>query len=143
MAIYFCVTDAQALVCLGELPDDAAAEAAASRLGISLRFVVAQTAAVLLLRRLQLFGALEPLPGLAWFTHFEWDGKLYLLEELGSREEAEAILASCDDEPVALLDPVQMRAWSDVLVAGLRTPTSTAGSGRGRAGGRGAISRAP
>ncbi len=120
MPIYFCVTDQRALACLGEQPDDGAAEAVAMRCGIASRFLVPQAAAVLLLRRLQLFGGLEPLPGLCWFTHFEWDGKLYLLEELGSREEAEAILASCDDEPVALLDPAQMQAWSITLASGLR-----------------------
>ncbi len=120
MPIYFCVTERQELACLGEHADDHAAEDAAARCGIALRFMVPQMAAVLLLRRLQLFGGLEPLPGLSWFTHFEWDGKLYLLEELGSREEAEAILASCDDEPVALLDPAQMRAWSITLAGGLR-----------------------
>jgi hypothetical protein len=55
------------------------------------------------------------LPGLCWFTHFEWDGKLYLLEELGSREEAAAMLNSCDHESVALLDRAQMRRWTTVL----------------------------
>lgn len=123
MTIYFCVTEQGDLACLGEHADQTAAEAAAARCGIALRFLFPKTTAVLLLRRLQLFGALEPLPGLAWFTHFEWDGKLYLLEELGSRDEAEAILASCDDEPVALLGPDQMRLWAAVLANGLRRPT--------------------
>lgn len=122
MPIFFCVTEQAELACLGEQPDEQSAEHAAARCGIALRFLIQQTTAVLLLRRLQLFGGLEPLPGLAWFVHFEWDGKLYLLEELGSRDEAEAILASCDDEPVALLDPVQMRSWSATLTGGLRKP---------------------
>lgn len=142
MPIYFCVTDERALTCLGEQPNDDTAVAVAGRCRIEMRLLLSQTAAVLLLRRLQLFGALEPLPGLAWFTHLEWDGKLYLLEELGSRDEAEAILASCDDEPVALLDPAQMRVWSAVLANGLRNSTSPAGSGPGTAGGRGVISPA-
>jgi len=62
-----------------------------------------------------LFTGLDALPGLCWFGHFEWDGKLYLLEELGSRDEAAAMLNSCDHEPVALLDQAQMRLWMTVL----------------------------
>ncbi len=122
MPIFFCVTEQGQLACLGEQSDEPQAEAAATDQGLELRFLVSQSAAVLLLRRLHLFGGLEPLPGLAWFTHFEWDGKLYLLEELGSRDEAEAILASCDDEPVALLGPAEMRAWAGALARGLRMP---------------------
>lgn len=122
MPIFFCVTEQGQLACLGEQADEALAESAAAARGLELRFLLSQSAAVLLLRRLHLFGGLEPLPGLAWFTHFEWDGKLYLLEELGSRDEAEAILASCDDEPVALLGPAEMRSWAVELERGLRTP---------------------
>lgn len=122
MPIFFCVTEQRELACLGEQVDEPQAEAAASDQGLELRFLLSQSTAVLLLRRLHLFGGLEPLPGLAWFTHFEWDGKLYLLEELGSRDEAEAILASCDDEPVALLGPAEMQAWAITLTQGLRTP---------------------
>jgi hypothetical protein len=122
MPIFFCVTEQEQLACLGEQADEVQAESAAERLGLELRFLISQSVAVLLLRRLHLFGGLEPLPGLAWFTHFEWDGKLYLLEELGSRVEAEAILASCDDEPVALLGPAEMQAWAAELERGLRTP---------------------
>lgn len=122
MPIFFCVTEQGQLACLGEQADEPQAETAAMDQGLELRFLVSQSAAVLLLRRLHLFGGLEPLPGLAWFTHFEWDGKLYLLEELGSRDEAEVILASCDDEPVALLGPAEMQAWAITLAQGLRTP---------------------
>lgn len=122
MPIFFCVTEHEQLACLGEQADEVQAESAAERLDLELRFLISQSAAVLLLRRLHLFGGLEPLPGLAWFTHFEWDGKLYLLEELGSRVEAEAILASCDDEPVALLGPAEMQVWAAELERGLRTP---------------------
>ena len=121
MPLFFCVTTHGELACLGESADQTQAEARAGALGIDLRFLLTQSVAVLLLRRLHLFGGLEPLPGLAWFTHFEWDGKLYLLEELGSRDEAEAILASCDDEPVALLGPAEMQAWAATLEHGLRT----------------------
>ncbi len=121
MPIFFCVTTHGELACLGESADQPQAEARAGALGIDLRILLTQSVAVLLLRRLHLFGGLEPLPGLAWFTHFEWDGKLYLLEELGSRDEAEAILASCDDEPVALLGPAEMQAWAATLEHGLRT----------------------
>ena len=92
------------------------AEEAAQTQGLSLRFLVDYPTARMLLRRLQMFAALEPLPGLRWFTHFEWDGKLYLLEELGSREDAAAMLNSCDHESVALLDQTQMRHWADVLL---------------------------
>ncbi len=123
MPIFFCVTEQGQLACLGEHADEMQAEAAASDRGWELRFLVSQSAAVLLLRRLHLFGGLEPLPGLSWFTHYEWDGKLYLLEELGSRDEAEAILASCDDEPVALLGPAEMQVWAETLAQGLRTPS--------------------
>jgi hypothetical protein len=122
MPIFFCVTERGQLACLGEQAGEAQAEQAAIRLGQELRFLLSQSTAVLLLRRLHLFGGLEPLPGLVWFTHFEWDGKLYLLEELGSRDEAAAILASCDDEPVALLGSAEMQEWAATLERGLRTP---------------------
>ena len=84
---------------------------------VYLRFLVDYPTARMLLRRLQLFSSLEALPGLCWFGHFEWDGKLYLLEELGSRVEAAAMLNSCDHESVALLDQAQMRIWMRVLKA--------------------------
>lgn len=112
---YFGIDDAGELIWLGTHAGVDAAEEAAHTQGLSLRFLVDYPTARMLLRRLQMFAALEALPGLCWFTHFEWDGKLYLLEELGSREEAAAMLNSCDHESVALLDQTQMRHWTAVL----------------------------
>ena len=101
---YFGIDDAGELVWLGTHAGVDLAEEAAQTQGLSLRFLVDYATARMLLRRLQMFAALEPLPGLCWFTHFEWDGKLYLLEELGSREDAAATLYRCDHETVATLD---------------------------------------
>lgn len=112
---YFGIDDAGELMWLGTHAGVDAAEETAHTQGLSLRFLVDYPTARMLLRRLQMFAALEALPGLCWFTHFEWDGKLYLLEELGSREEAAAMLNSCDHESVALLDQTQMRHWTAVL----------------------------
>ena len=112
---YFGIDDAGELVWLGTHAGVDAAEEAAQTRGLSLRFLVDYPTARMLLRRLQLFSSLEALPGLCWFGHFEWDGKLYLLEELGSRAEAAAMLNSCDHESVALLDQAQMRIWMRVL----------------------------
>ena len=112
---YFGVDDAGNLLWLGTHPGVDAAEAYAQMRGFSLRFLVDYPTARMLLRRLELFSGLGALPGLCWFGHFEWDGKLYLLEELGSRDEAVAMLNSCDHEPVALLDQSQMRLWVAVL----------------------------
>lgn len=112
---FFGVTEKADLIYLGLHADTAEAESFAEAEGQALRFLVDGATALLLWRRLKLFGELEALPGLSWFTHFEWDGKLYLLEEMGSRTEAEAILASCDDEPVALLDRAQMLNWRTLL----------------------------
>lgn len=112
---YFGIDDAGELLWLGTHPGVDAAEEAAQARGLSLRFLVDYPTARMLLRRLQMFIALEALPGLTWFTHFEWDAKLYLLEELGSREAAAAMLNSCDHESVALLDQVQMKSWLVVL----------------------------
>lgn len=112
---YFGIDDAGELVWLGTHVGVDAAEEAAQTRGLSLRFLVDCPTARMLLRRLQLFSSLEALPGLCWFAHFEWDGKLYLLEELGSRVEAAAMLNSCDHESVALLDQAQMRSWMHVL----------------------------
>lgn len=112
---YFGVDDAGQLLWLGTHPGVDAAEAFAQMRGFSLRFLVDQPTAIMLLRRLQLFVGLEALPGLRWFAHFEWDGKLYLLEELGSQHEAAALLHSCDHEPVALIDQSQMREWISLL----------------------------
>jgi hypothetical protein len=119
MLDYFCVNELGELLALGTHASPEAAETAAAVNGIDVVFLVPGPMASLLLRRLRMFGALEALPGLQWFTHFEWDGKLYLLEELGSRFEAETILASCDDEPVALLDKAQMALWAALLQAHL------------------------
>lgn len=113
--VYLGIDDAGALVWLGAHPGVDAAEAFAQARGLALRFLVDYPTARLLLRRLQLFAGLEALPGLRWFAHFEWDGKLYLLEELGSQEEAAALLNSCDHEPVALLDQTGMHTWIAVL----------------------------
>jgi len=112
---YFGVDDAGKLLWLGTHPGVDAAEESAQVRGFSLRFLVDHPTARMLLRRLELFTGLDALPGLCWFGHFEWDGKLYLLEELGSRDEAAAMLNSCDHEPVALLDQAQMRLWMAVL----------------------------
>jgi len=119
MLDYFCVNESGELLALGTHASSDTAEQAAAERDIDVFFLVPAPMALLLLRRLRMFSALEPLPGLQWFTHFEWDGKLYLLEELGSRFEAEAILASCDDEPVALLDKAQMAVWAGLLQAHL------------------------
>ena len=112
---YFGIDDAGELIWLGTHAGVDDAEEAAQQQGLSLRFLVDYPTARMLLRRLQMFAALDSLPGLCWFTHFEWDGKLYLLEELGSRDDAAAMLNSCDHESVALLDQTQMRHWSAVL----------------------------
>lgn len=112
---YFGVDDTGQLLWLGAHLGVDAAEAYAQIRGFSLRFLVDQPTAIMLLRRLQLFAGLEALPGLRWFAHFEWDGKLYLLEELGSATEAAALLHSCDHEPVALIDQSQMRVWISTL----------------------------
>lgn len=112
---YFGIDDSGELTWLGTHAGVDIAEEAAQTQGLSLRFLVDYPSARMLLRRLEMFAALEPLPGLRWFTHFEWDGKLYLLEELGSREDAAAMLNSCDHESVALLDQTQMRHWAAVL----------------------------
>ncbi len=112
---YFGIDDAGELMWLGTHAGVDAAEEAAHTQGLSLRFLVDFPTARMLLRRLKMFAALESLPGLCWFAHFEWDGKLYLLEELGSRVEAAAMLSSCDHEPVALLDQAQMLVWVRVL----------------------------
>lgn len=114
---YFGVDDGGQLIWLGAHAGVDAAEASAQARGFSVRFLVDFPTARMLLRRLQIFSALEVLPGLSWFTHFEWDGKLYLLEELGSHDEAAALLSSCDHAPVALLDQTQMRDWIAVLRA--------------------------
>ena len=108
---YFGIDDSGELIWLGIHAGVDAAEEAVQARGLSLRFFVDYPTAHMLLRRLEMFSALEALPGLCWFTHFEWDGKLYLLEELGSREEAAAMLNSCDHESVAILDLAQMRRW--------------------------------
>ena len=113
---YFGIDDSGELMWLGTHAGVDLAEEAAHAQGLSLRFLVDYPTARMLLRRLQMFAALEPLPGLRWFTHFVWDGKLYLLEELGSREDAAAMLNSCDHESVALLDQTQMRNWAAVLL---------------------------
>jgi len=112
---YFGINDAGELVWLGTHAGVDAAEEAAQTRGLSLRFLVDHPTARMLLRRLRLFSSLEALPGLCWFGPFEWDGKLYLLEELGSRDEAAAMLNSCGHESVALLDQAQMRIWIKVL----------------------------
>ncbi len=114
---YFGIDDIGELVWLGTHAGVDAAEEAAQERGLSLRFLVDYPTARMLLRRLQLFSSLEALPGLCWFAHFEWDGKLYLLEELGSCAEASALLNSCDHESVALLDQAQMRIWMRVPAA--------------------------
>ena len=112
---YFGIDDAGELIWLGTHASVDLAEETADTRGLSLRFLVDSPTARMLLRRLHMFAALESLPGLSWFAHFEWDGKLYLLEELGSREDAAAMLNSCDHESVALLDQPQMRRWAAVL----------------------------
>ena len=50
-------------------------------------------------------------------------GQLACLGEQAGEAQAEAILASCDDEPVALLGPAEMRLWAAELERGLRTPS--------------------
>jgi len=115
MPHFFSITDDQQLQALGDCDSDVMAHQRADDSAVSVRFLVPEGMARLLLRRLRMFSALEPLPGLQWFAHFEWDGKLYLLEELGSLAEAGAILASCDDEPVALLDRATMLSWMLLL----------------------------
>lgn len=113
--VYFGVTTDGRLLPLGTHADADTAEAAALSRGEMLVFLVDQPTAGLLRRRLALFMALEPLPGLQWFAHFEWDGKLYLLEEFGDRQEAEAVLAACGEPPVALLSQQAMREWHRIL----------------------------
>ena len=112
---YFGIDDAGELVWLGTHAGVDAAEEVAQMRGLSLRFLVDYPTARMLLRRLQLFSSLEALPGLCWFGDLEWEGKLYFLEGLCLRAEAEAMLNSCDHESVALLDQAQMRIWMRVL----------------------------